>query len=240
MDGVSNQQATNAGQVSRDYVFGKSNVAIGSPELDDALDVVIAFRREFSVPLLVSLRVLGRIVADVSPESVDGVAGRPKRLGAIAAKLARLPHLRLAQMEDIAGCRARLPDQDAVWRVLARVKELWPDASVDDYVTNPKSTGYRAIHVVVQESGRRVEIQLRTPGQHRWADTVEEWGERLGLNTLGRSLKDGQGPAELVEYFERAAYRIAVEEKGGDVDEDFKAAFAALRERVRHYFRDQR
>jgi ppGpp synthetase/RelA/SpoT-type nucleotidyltranferase len=104
--------------------------------------------------------------------------------------------------------------------------------SVDDYVETPRSTGYRAIHVVTfVENLRRVEIQLRTPGQNVWADTVEKWSDRLGYD-----LKNGDGPRELVHYFEMAAYRIACEERGETVEPDFGRRFDAARAEVRHYF----
>ena len=116
--------------------------------------------------------------------------------------------------------------------MLGRILERWPGAHVDDYTTKPQATGYRAIHFVVLENWRRIEIQLRTPGQNRWADEVERWSDQLG-----HDLKNGEGPAELVEYFRKAAERIAIEEGGGQVDETFEQDFEALRERVRPYFR---
>lgn len=56
----------------------------------------------------------------------------------------------------------------------------------DDYVTSPRSGGYRALHLHAhrtvtsrgQELGEwRVEIQLRTERQHEWADEVEGFDE---------------------------------------------------------------
>jgi ppGpp synthetase/RelA/SpoT-type nucleotidyltranferase len=79
--------------------------------------------------------------------------------------------------------------------------------------------------------GRTVEVQLRTARQNRWADQVELAGDRLGYR-----LKDGEGPEELVRYFERAAYKLAIEEQGGELDEAFQDVFEDLRQQVRHYF----
>jgi ppGpp synthetase/RelA/SpoT-type nucleotidyltranferase len=112
------------------------------------------------------------------PSEVD-LSARPKRLPSIARKLLRIT-TRLSQMEDIGGCRAKLPDAARVQAVLASVVARWSDARVDDYTASPQPTGYRAVHVVVIEGGRRIEIQLRTPGQNRWADEVERWSDRLG------------------------------------------------------------
>ena len=188
-----------------------------------------------------AIKLLTEAVAECHPLSLDAITGRPKRTSAIAKKLARRPTLRLSQMEDVSGLRVRLPDQATVRQVLEHIERHCKGlVKVDDYVARPRATGYRAVHAVVFEHDSRVEIQLRTPGQNRWADTVESWADRLGLNGLGDSLKDGEGPPDLVRYFERAAYRIAVEEAGGQVDESFEADFQQIREEVRHYFEGRR
>lgn len=121
--------------------------------------------------------------------------------------------------------------QDEVYEVLDRIQRQWPGIPVDDYVKRPQDTGYRAVHVVVVEAGRKVEIQLRTPAQNRWADGVEAAADRLKL-----PLKNGRGPSELLRYFERAAFKLALEERGEKPDEAFERDFATLREQVRPYF----
>jgi hypothetical protein len=76
-------------------------------------------------------------------------------------------------VQDIAGCRAILPDQDAAYRVLERSRHHKSRVlRVDDHVADPKPSGYRAIHAVVERDGAPVEIQLRTlrqlSGQCTW------------------------------------------------------------------------
>ena len=206
----------------------------GGPKLEgeagDAADVLIDFRATFLRPMEVVADRLGQILRERGAPDPPG--NRPKRYGSIVIKLLLRPTMRLSQMEDIAGCRAVLRDQDEVYDVLGRIQRQWPDSHVDDYVARPQATGYRAVHVVVVESGRKVEIQLRTPAQNRWADEVEAAGDRLG-----HLLKNGQGPPELLRYFERAAYKLALEERGETPDEAFERDFATLREQVRPYFR---
>lgn len=99
----------------------------------------------------------------------------------------------------------------------------------------PAPSGYRAIHVVVLRDGHLVEIQLRTPRQHEWAEAVE----RTGLHTR-HDLKEGQGPENLLRYFSMAAHGIALEESGQTPDEGFLDEFRELRETVRHYFARER
>ena len=85
--------------------------------------------------------------------------------------------------------------------------------------------------MIVYVGGRMVEVQLRTADQNRWADEVELAGDRLGFR-----LKDGEGPTELVRYFERAAYKLASDEEGNELDAAFERDFEDLRRQVRAYF----
>ncbi len=91
-------------------------------------------------------------------------------------------------------------------------RRKWNVADEQDYIARPKDTGYRAHHVVVLRDDRLIEIQLRTSGQHRWAEEVEALGSRTGFN-----LKDGQGPKDLLDYLERAAYATDLQERGQPV-----------------------
>jgi putative GTP pyrophosphokinase len=65
-------------------------------------------------------------------------------------------------MEGIGGCRLVLATQAEAENIRKRILEEWQDAHVDDYVARPKDTGCRAVHIVVVEQGRMIEIQLRT------------------------------------------------------------------------------
>src|SRR5204863_8123212 len=119
----------------------------------------------------------------------------------IVDKLKRLRPMRLTQMEDIAGCRAVLNDPDEVERVRGRIRRKWEVHDTSDYRENGKPlTGYRGLHVIVVRRDRFVEVQLRTGGQHYWAENVERTSSWTGYN-----LKDGEGPADLSEYFKDAS-----------------------------------
>lgn len=110
----------------------------------------------------------------------------------------------------------------AQWRHTARIT---------DYIETPKADGYRGIHIVERRDGRLIEVQLRTVGQHEWAQAMEEYEPALGYR-----IKDGGGPADLREYLWLAASRIARDEAGRPFTSDEETAFDRLREQVRHYF----
>ncbi len=96
---------------------------------------------------------------------------RLKRTPTIIDKLRRRPTMKLSSMQDIGGCRAVFSKQSEVARVLARftynsLKRNEIEDTVRDYVTNPRSSGYRGVHVWTRYDGRRIEVQLRTEMQH--------------------------------------------------------------------------
>ncbi len=168
---------------------------LSQPDRQAALAVLLAFRALFLEPLRQVEKTTQQIVDQVSPGAP--VTGRPKRSEAIIVKLWRQSILRLSQMEDIGGCRAVLPGLVEVRRAQELVLQRYPAAHMDDYIARPKPTGCRAIHLVVIEAGRRVEVQLRTHRQNEWADAVESAAGRLH-----QPLKDGRGPNDLLQYFE--------------------------------------
>ena len=120
------------------------------------------------------------------------VAQRHKRKNTIFDKLQRLPGMKLARMDDVAGCRLIFRNL----KELRRFREEFHNARFNhtmrndpdkyDYITKPKSTGYRGIHDVYEydvnsDSGRGlkglyIEIQYRTLVQHAWATAVEVVG----------------------------------------------------------------
>jgi ppGpp synthetase/RelA/SpoT-type nucleotidyltranferase len=91
----------------------------------------------------------------------------------ILEKLVRQPTMDITRMQDIGGCQAVLPSLEVVDAVADRIGRHWQIYRVHDYVAEPKESGYRARHVVVERDERLVEIQLRTPEQQEWAEAVE-------------------------------------------------------------------
>lgn len=147
------------------------------------------------------------------------VAQRIKRLSSIVGKLKRLNWLTLDEMQDLGGCRAVMSSVDAV----EKVRDYCRDASrmnhrllqEDDYLTHPKRSGYRGIHLIyayVGESrsiynGMKIEIQIRSQLQHSWATAVET----AGMFTA-QALKSSAGDPEWLRFFALMSSEIAVME----------------------------
>ncbi len=147
---------------------------------EEDFEVANAFRRSHSQPLL-SVRM--SVSSFTTTVGIDGfeLSQRLKRIDRIQNKLRR-ESVRLTQLQDIAGVRIVVPTLTAQARLKDRAKEQLGSQidKVDDYVAGPKTSGYRAIHIVVKRSNRLVEIQIRTLRQHEWADTMEQVGRDMG------------------------------------------------------------
>lgn len=159
------------------------------------------WRSEHAKPLS---RVAANLRYYARQEGAPVVAQRLKREPTIGDKLLREPAMKLSRMADIGGVRAILPDQEAVYRVASRLRRNWTITRTRDYVAEPKQDGYRALHLINRNRGRLIEVQLRTPFQDAWANTVETWSR-----AAVPGLKFGHGPAEvrgfLLDYAEIAA-----------------------------------
>lgn len=119
--------------------------------------------------------VADRLTAELGLEP----GSRLKTVGTIVDKLRR-EHIRLSQMQDIAGVRVvqamGLDEQDAM---VGAICGLFDGAKVVDRRERP-THGYRAVHVIVLSDGRNVEIQVRTELQHLWAQVFERLADWLG------------------------------------------------------------
>ena len=99
-----------------------------------------------------------------------------------------------------------------------------PPVRVADYIVSPRSSGYRAVHVVVTYDGRCIEVQLRTQLMHEWAVAVE----RLG-GQMDEDLKSGRGPREVLEWLETVSQAMEMEDAGKTVDTELMQRISRLR-----------
>jgi len=137
-------------------------------------------------------RLLNEFVISQEPNRLEVEAALRTLIGSDAAITSRLKtktsileklrrqHTRLWEMQDVVGIRIVIPgsrnDQDNVVR---RLQTEWPKNRLYDRRAQPQH-GYRAVHVVPSIRGRPVEIQVRTPGQHQWAELFEKIADRWG------------------------------------------------------------
>lgn len=217
---VSNSAADRAGRLLREWWQGDNETHPLTPEISDAWDIMNAYRAMHQYPLVLVTNGLRDLV--VRHAGGGTVSQRYKRVPRMLEKLVRFPHMRLSQMEDIGGCRAIVVDAEAIRRVRNRIRNNWEVVREYRYDDEAKATGYRARHLVVRRNNRLVEIQLRTPRQHEWAEAVEQADARGPYE-----LKDGGGPALLREFFQLSSRILALQETGAWATNEEAAALRA-------------
>lgn len=146
-------------------------------------------------------RTMQEVQAAIFERAVDaGVEGtissRVKQIDSVAAKLRRLPTMRLSVLEDIAGCRivvATTMDADRLARACSALKI----SRKRNYHESPHN-GYRALHLTVRAAdGRPVEVQIRTEIEELWANLAERCAA-----LVDPELKYGGGPQEFREFLD--------------------------------------
>ncbi len=132
-----------------------------------------------------------------------------------------MPNMKLSEMQDIGGCRA-------VLRTLKQAIDLrdlyykrrsnFERVGAKDYITEPKPSGYRSIHLIHRyKSGRAdsrtaydghlIEIQIRSLLQHSWATAVETVG-----TIIGDALKSAEGSGDWLDLFRYISALFAIAE----------------------------
>jgi ppGpp synthetase/RelA/SpoT-type nucleotidyltranferase len=147
-----------------------------------ALEAINNFRSIHGHPLntfQTTLRIKGRQV-----DKNIIVAQRIKRLSSIDLKLTRFPTMTLSQMQDIGGCRgvvSKVADVNKLVNAYLRSDLKHKLHTHDDYMLNPKPTGYRGVHLIYRYfsdkidtyNTLKIEMQIRSQYQHAWATAVE-------------------------------------------------------------------
>jgi GTP pyrophosphokinase len=119
---------------------------------------------EQTVQTLTGLLEQAGIAADIS--------GRPKHIYSIWNKMQRKA-VDFSRLYDLRALRVIVADERACYNVLGIVHEHWSPVGeeFDDYISRPKSNGYRSLHTVVaDQQGRAFEVQIRTQAMHDFAE----------------------------------------------------------------------
>jgi len=130
--------------------------------------------------------------------------------------------MKLSRMQDIAGCRAVVSN-------VSLAKKLYKEGYLrsdlkhirvneKDYISYPKSDGYRSIHLVYKYkskkegkkdyNGLQIEIQIRSKLQHLWATAIET----VDLFTK-QAIKSNEGEKEWKDFFRLVSSAFAIMEK---------------------------
>jgi len=188
------------------------NASSTEEEKNNALKILSNWRAAHSYPMHIFKKRLKSVSEKMDKEALS--AQRLKRVPSIIKKLNRVyegnkPTMKLTQMQDIAGCRV----------VMSNVKlanKLYQDHYVKgdlkhkkvnekDYISYPKTDGYRSIHLVYRYSSDKgkkeynvllIEVQIRSKLQHLWATAVET----VDFFT-SQAIKSNEGQKDWITFF---------------------------------------
>ena len=136
--------------------------------------------------------VIERITADMRHELDKAgvkaeVLGRAKKPYSIWRKMQE-KDLGFSRLSDIYGFRVITDSEMDCYRALGAIHQRWRavPGRFKDYISQPKSNGYRRIHTTVSgRDGKRVEVQIRTRQMHDVAEAgvAAHWSYRDGVRS---------------------------------------------------------
>ncbi|GAA3860774.1 bifunctional (p)ppGpp synthetase/guanosine-3',5'-bis(diphosphate) 3'-pyrophosphohydrolase [Celeribacter arenosi] len=158
--------------------------------------------------------VIHKITNDIRAELEKGeieadVFGRAKKPYSIWRKMEEKQQS-FSRLSDIYGFRVITRTEADCYRVLGVIHQRWRAVPTrfKDYISQPKSNGYRSIHTTVSgRDGKRVEVQIRTRQMHEVAESgvAAHWSYRDGVRAQNPFAVDpAKWLAQLTERFENA------------------------------------
>jgi guanosine-3',5'-bis(diphosphate) 3'-pyrophosphohydrolase len=133
-------------------------------------------------------KITSDIRAELDKEGIDAeVFGRAKKPYSIWRKMQEKDQ-GFSRLSDIYGFRIITETEADCYRVLGAIHRRWRavPGRFKDYISQPKSNGYRSIHTTVSgRDGKRVEIQIRTRQMNEVAEAgvAAHWAYRDGVRT---------------------------------------------------------
>ncbi len=104
----------------------------------------------------------------------SNITARPKHAYSIYRKLQRPEYQGkgLGRIYDRLGVRVIVDDVKDCYAALGVIHSLWRPipGEFDDYIANPKPSGYRSLHTTVIYRGMPLEVQIRTHQMHQEAE----------------------------------------------------------------------
>ncbi|WP_300033724.1 bifunctional (p)ppGpp synthetase/guanosine-3',5'-bis(diphosphate) 3'-pyrophosphohydrolase [uncultured Roseobacter sp.] len=133
-------------------------------------------------------RITGDMRLELDKAGVEAdVFGRAKKPYSIWRKMQEKEQT-FSRLSDIYGFRIITATEEDCYRTLGAIHQRWRavPGRFKDYISQPKSNGYRSIHTTVSgRDGKRVEVQIRTGQMHDVAETgvAAHWSYRDGVRS---------------------------------------------------------
>ncbi len=133
-------------------------------------------------------RITGDMRHELEKAGIEAeVFGRAKKPYSIWRKMQEKDQ-GFSRLSDIYGFRIITGSEEDCYRTLGAIHQRWRavPGRFKDYISQPKSNGYRSIHTTVSgRDGKRVEVQIRTRQMHDVAETgvAAHWSYRDGVRS---------------------------------------------------------
>jgi len=158
----------------------------------------------------VILKITNDIRHELEKQAIKAeVFGRAKKPYSIWRKMQEKDQ-GFSRLSDIYGFRVITSNEADCYRVLGAIHQRWRSVPgrFKDYISQPKSNGYRSIHTTVSgRDGKRVEVQIRTGQMNDVAEAgvAAHWSYRDGVQSENPFAVDpAKWIAGLTERFESA------------------------------------
>jgi len=133
-------------------------------------------------------RITGDMRRELDKAGIEAdVFGRAKKPYSIWRKMQE-KEMGFSRLSDIYGFRVITQSEEDCYGVLGAIHRRWRavPGRFKDYISQPKSNGYRSIHTTVSgRDGKRVEVQIRTQAMHDVAESgvAAHWSYRDGVRS---------------------------------------------------------
>jgi guanosine-3',5'-bis(diphosphate) 3'-pyrophosphohydrolase len=161
--------------------------------------------------------IVNRIIETLSGQANEAgitaeVSGREKTRFSIWKKMQR-KNVAFEQLSDIMAFRIMVDTIEQCYHMLGLIHSQYPTVPgrFKDYISTPKSNGYKSIHTtVIGPENQRIEIQIRTDFMHEEADlgVAAHWAYKQGKpteNAMG-DMKKFRWLRELLEIIEQDSH----------------------------------
>ncbi len=155
-------------------------------------------------------KITGDIRLELDKAGIEAIVlGRAKKPYSIWRKMEEKGQS-FSRLSDTYGFRVITESDTDCYRVLGAIHRRWRavPGRFKDYISQPKSNGYRSIHTTVSgRDGKRVEVQIRSREMHEVAETgvAAHWSYRDGIRVENPFAVDpAKWIASLTERFETA------------------------------------
>lgn len=132
---------------------------INARDFDEAINILNNWRSSHAYPL----EVITSTLRHNNPKAI--VVQRLKRLDSIIGKIERFPDMSLYRMQDLGGCRVIVDSISEVYDAINRFKTSRIRHVLkreNDYIQNPKESGYRSYHMVISSKVMKLKPTIKT------------------------------------------------------------------------------